>query len=244
MKTLQNCSAWSDAGLRELDQTDAIAANWERQWAYAQGNPQYMQFCGEIASCTGAIIEVAAGPGGGNLSPILHLNPQANLLVNDLEPGIVERWQKFLSAALAEAQVEFCVFDVCDMPLPSSSYACISSSGGLSTMLGAHSAALRECARVLRPKGLVFAHEMVLTEKCLKAMPQALKGEFVYHPWLFRDWGKLLLGAGFNIISEETVGTRVLHRDESPLAIDADGYNAKIEVEWVMVVAARRDRNA
>ena len=241
MKMLQNCSAWTDAKLRELDKTAAIAANWERQWAYAQDNPHYLRFCKKIASCGGAIIEVAAGPGGGNLSPLLHLNPQANLLVNDLEPGIVDRWQTFLSAELPEAQVEFGVFDVCDMSLPSDSYACISSSGGLSTMLGAHAVALRECARVLRPNGLVFAHEMALTAKCLKTMPQALRDEFVYHPWLFRDWIKLFVAAGFSILSEEAIGTRVLHRDEGPLAIDADRYNAEIEVEWAIIVAAKRE---
>ncbi len=104
-------------------------------------------------------------------------------------------------------------------------------------MLGSHQKALQECARVLRPDGALYAHELVLTENCLARMPNRLREALVYHPWLFRHWDNLLETAGLRLCSLGATGRRVLLPGESPLAADAAMFSAEIEVERILVVA-------
>ena len=237
MKTPLSYSAWSSKDLRRLDAEGAISHNWQAQWDYARANIAYMDFCTAIAESEGPVLEVAAGPGGGNLSPLLHIDPALDIVLNDIEPGITERWQLFLDETLPGHRVTFATFDICHMPFEDATFACVSSSGGFSTMLGAHSAALEECARVLKPGGLVYAHELTLTEACLSKMPEALRKALIYHPWLFRCWDSLLSDAGLSRIILNNVDRRKLSPGESPLATDAAMFDAEIEVERILLVA-------
>lgn len=241
MKTLPNCSAWSAKNLRLLDSEAAIPRNWEEQWRYARTNPSYMGFCRQIVATGGPILEVAAGPGGGNVSPLLHIDPTLDIILNDIEPGITERWRGFLDNLLPEHRLSFGAFDICHIPLPDATLACVSSSGGFGTMLGSHEEALRECARVLRPGGLLFAHEMTFTEQCLDDMPAALRDALVPHPWLFRRWHDLLRSAGFEVVTLGGHDRRTLSPDDSPLARDAALFDYVIEMERTLL-SARRGR--
>ena len=239
MRTLPNCSAWSSKDLRRLDTDGVISANWKTQWEYARDNIAYMDFCIAIAGGEGPVLEVAAGPGGGNLSPLLHIAPDLELVLNDIEPGITGRWQVYIDKEIPGHRVRFAAFDICLMPFDDAAFGCVSSSGGFGTMLGSHGAALKECARVLYPRGLVYAHELALTESCITNMPEVLRNALVYHPWLFRHWDVLLAEAGLSLISIQSMGGRTLSPEESPLAADAAMFEAEIEVERVLMVARK-----
>ena len=235
-----NSSAWSAKNLRLLDDTDTLAHNWQSQWRYAQDNQQYMAFCRSIAGAGVPILEVAAGPGGGNLSPLLHIDPGLAIVLNDIEPGIVGRWQSLLDSVLPGHRVSFVACDVCSIPLPDAAIACVSSSGGLGTMLGSHADALSECARVLKPGGGLYAHELALTEDCIDNMPESLRGSLVSQPWLFRHWDALLRGTDLCLESLTYHERRTLFPDESPLARDAALFNYTMEVERILLFARKR----
>jgi ubiquinone/menaquinone biosynthesis C-methylase UbiE len=231
---------WSDRELRLLDENKVLGRNWASQWQYALAHKDYLEMCKRIVSTGGPILEVAAGPGGGNLSPIKHLDPTVQVIVNDVESQILTRWEHYLREHHPSLTVSFAPFDVCSMPLANSSVACISSAGGLGTMLGSHEQALHECARVLRPGGIVACLEMSITEGCLDQLPRAFLDALVYHPWLFRDWNRLFQSANLTILSDISIEKRTLKPLQSALAGDAALFGASLEVEFRAIVAEKQ----
>jgi SAM-dependent methyltransferase len=114
-------------------------------------NDPWLQGLGRrIARPAGTILELAAGPGGGNLISILHSAPATMVLVNDISRIVLEEWQRVLQEEDAGENVALAAFDARCMPLRSASIDAVSNGFGIANIPG-YDDVLREIYRVLRP---------------------------------------------------------------------------------------------
>lgn len=220
---------WSLAHLRQLDEQQWLMRNWQAEWQQAQENPVHLGLCRHALATVGPLMELAAGPGGGNLSPLLHLDPKRELLVNDLEPRLLQRWLDFLGEVLPDHQVTFAAFDITQMPLADASIGCISTVAGLGSIQGDPLLVLQECARALQPGGLLVAAELSLTEATAARLPAELRALWANSPWLLRRWPTMVQQAGLTIVSDETI--RVPLTPESGLWQDATHFGVEPQAE-------------
>jgi ubiquinone/menaquinone biosynthesis C-methylase UbiE len=218
---------WPLSHLRQLDQANWLRQNWRQAWQQAQDTPVWLETCRQALTAPGPLLELAAGPGGGNLSPFLHLDPERQLLVNDLEPRLLSRWSTFLDGELPKHRVIFTAFDLTKMPLADVSLGCISAVGGLGSIQGDPQAALNECVRVLRPGGLLAVIELSLTAATVARLPAELQALWSNSPWLLGRWPQLLERAGLTVISDRTIAAPLSPVDG--LWQDAAYFGVKLE---------------
>ncbi|MDP3058848.1 MAG: methyltransferase domain-containing protein [bacterium] len=229
---------WQAEELAKMDEEKWIEKNWgegknpapERQW-----------LCRQAIMTHGPMLEVAIGPGGGNLSPILNIAPSKEIVANDIESRILDRWKTFLQSEQTGANVSFAAFDVCNNPYKDNLFGAVSSSGGLSTILGDHGQALKECARVLMTEGILISLEWVISVESLASMPAGLKASLVYHPWLFNEWEPLFSSANLDVVSAKKIDRRLLDPSSNALAFDAASYGAILEMDLVAILAIKRE---
>lgn len=68
----------------------------KRNWEHSRVDNSYMDGVGkQIVSCNEIILEIGAGPGGGNMSYILKANPDAAVIVSDLSVYNADNWKVF-----------------------------------------------------------------------------------------------------------------------------------------------------
>lgn len=230
---------WPKANLRALDAGNWIAGNWEGEWEHAQGSQARLRLCQLALQQGGPILELAAGAGGGNLSPLLHLSPQAAVIVNDLESRLLTRWASLLADREFGCDAVYAAFDACDMPLADATLGCISSVGGLSSLLGSEGAALRECARTLQPDGKLLISELVLTRDSLTSLPDELRRNWAGLRWLLDEGEQSLAAAGFSIEHHFVEGGRRLDAERDGLAEEAARYGLTLAVEYHYLVASK-----
>ncbi len=230
---------WPKANLRALDAGNWIMGNWEGEWEQTKNSRARLRLCELALRQGGPILELAAGAGGGNLAPLLHLSPQARLLVNDLEIRLLTRWASFLADRGCGRNTVFAAFDACDMPLRGGSLGCISAVGGLSSLLGSGRAALCECSRILWPGGKLLVGEMALSSDSLASLPDELRRNWAGLPWLLGEGECTLTAAGFTIEHHWVEGGRRLQRQGDGLAEEAEQFGLELVVEYHYWVASR-----
>jgi len=228
---------WSAAELAVLDKDRWLDQNWDSEWKHTLDNKVRMNLCLEALANEGPILEIGVGAGGGNVSPLLHLDAQRKLIINDIDPRITMRWDNFLRSKLPSCNVAPCSFDASIMPLSTSSIASVSSRGGISNCRADSSRVLSECARVLRPGGKLVLYEMCISQDTLSQMPQTLRTSLVLNSWALGDWRQLLEAQGFTVVYDAVSEKKILEKDESALAYDASSYGVTMEVEWRGMVA-------
>lgn len=230
---------WPKASLRALDAGSWIASSWENEWKQTQASQARLRLCRMALQQGAPILELAAGAGGGNLAPLLHLSPQARLLVNDLESRLLTRWASFLADLRLGQNAVFAAFDACEMPLRDASLGCISAIGGFGSLLGSQIAALRECARTLKPGGRLLIGEMVLSGDSLSSLPTALRQSWEGMPWLLGQGELALNEAGFSLDEHWVEGGRRLDGQHDGLAEEAGRFGLALAVEYHYLVASR-----
>lgn len=230
---------WPKANLRALDAGNWILANWEGEWEQTRNSQARLRLCQLALQQGGPILELAAGAGGGNLVPLLHLSPHAELMVNDLESRLLTRWAAFLADRGLGQHTVFAAFDACDMPLRDGSLACISAVGGFGSLLGSGQAALCECARTLRPSGKLMISELVFSNESLAALPAELRQNWATFPWLLGRGEWLLTAAGFTIDQHWVEGGRRLDQQHDGLAEEAERFGLALAVEYHYWVASK-----
>ncbi|MGI6627831.1 MAG: hypothetical protein ACOX4K_05730 [Bacillota bacterium] len=80
---------WPKLRLAELRERGWIRHNWSNEWEHARNTPARTRICEQALKTGGPILDIASGPGGGNLSPLLHMDPGVPLIINDIEPEIL-----------------------------------------------------------------------------------------------------------------------------------------------------------
>lgn len=231
---------WPESLIKRLIDENWIPQNWISAWQGVQRSPEWMNLCRIALSTGGPILEVAGGPGGGNLSPMLHIDPTVPIIMNDIEPRILARWRDHLAEVLPNNNVCFAAFDAASSPLRDCSLPCVSSCGGLGNIEGDKDSAISEAFRIIEPGGYLVALEMAFTEETLRNLPRPLRTEWGHDPIIAADgWSSALKERGFEIIQDSVAGSRQLRTDESGMAMKASKYGVALWVEYHYIVAKK-----
>lgn len=236
---------WSEEEIRELAKGRWIARNWRTEAAHAAADPLRVGFCDALSRVEGPILEVAAGPGGGNLAPVLQRHPAARLIANDRSWRVLRLWEEFLREEGDFPNVRLVAFDARRMPLRDGSLAAISSVGGFTEVTAgdvsdatAGEAALAEAFRVLRSGGRLFALEATLESDDWDRIPADVRAGWEA-AGLTRGLGPALVRAGFHVRTDEACGRRPLAPEEGELPKLAARYGARLAVTTRGYEAAR-----
>lgn len=232
---------WPDEGILDVINGGWIARNWDNEAAHAANNPVRAQFCDRLSCVDGPILEVAAGPGGGNVSPVLHRNPNAHLIMNDWSYRVLRLWREFLSSHGEYPNLCYATFDARRMPLRAGTVSAISSSGGFSEIAssGAGEQVLEEAFRVLRTGGRMYCMESSVHSDDWNRLPSDIRTrwEAVQLPGGF---GQALSRAGFELISEQPGDRRALTPEDSGMQAVAVKHGVKLYVAFTWYEALKR----
>jgi SAM-dependent methyltransferase len=214
----------------------------ERNWQGRQmDDPSdwLARFGREIAQAGGVILEIAAGPGGGNVPPIMCADDGATVLVNDLSRMILEDWQRALREAGVGPTVAFAAFDACRMPLRPNSIDVVASLGGISNIPG-YPRAVKEIHRVLRPGGRLFSLDLVVNREDWSKVPAGVRARWeTSSPALTRGFETLFAEHGFIVLRSDWVGQRELDPNEGGLPQEADRYGVRLRVTNNVLAASK-----
>ncbi len=227
-------SKWIDDARRE----NWMPNNWNGNYDHSQQQGR-KRLCDELANVNGPILEVAAGPGGGNLSPVLRRNPNASILVTDIVPQILELWQAFLLEKALGQNVSFAAFDAKEMPIRDNSIAAVSSAGGFDNIAN-HDLAIREAVRVLLPGGRLFAFEFAFDLSDIARLPLSMRDSMATEsPATVRGWRSLLEDAGLRLDWHETTAGRDLVPEEGGLPNEAAKHGVTLRVRYEYFIASK-----
>ncbi|MGI6238004.1 MAG: methyltransferase domain-containing protein [Christensenellales bacterium] len=194
-----------------------IARNWDASIHHA--NPVRSCIGRQIAERGGLILEVGAGPGGGFMPYILHANPDAAIIINDLSPTVVREWKHLLDRKINSPNIHYAVFDFCDIPFTDNSIDVVSDGGGIGNAEGNIGNALKETYRVLKPGGILITSTGFVTKETLAALPvncqEVLKSK---RPDIFDDLYEETILAGYHKINSIVSGGWSTNDDDSLIA--------------------------
>jgi ubiquinone/menaquinone biosynthesis C-methylase UbiE len=153
----------------------------------------------KIVSHGGYILEICAGPGGGFMPAILMKNYNANILLSDLRPIVIDEWHNhFTNMINPPPNIEYAAFDVCDIPIKNDSIDVVSGSAAIINIEGDIKKALCEVFRILKKGGLFVFDYTFITEEYYNKLPldiaKKLKAEY---PYLFWDALDIFDNIGF-----------------------------------------------
>lgn len=217
---------WNAESIDRMIQDGWINHNWNNENSQSLDSRAFRKdFCDTLATLEGPILEVAAGPGGGNLSPILHRNPSASVIVNDISIRVLRLWHEFLRNNGSFPNVLLAAFDACSMPLRNDCIQAISSSGGFSN-INHSERAIAEVYRVLASSGRVFALEATVDLEDWANLPEVVREE-IQQPELYSD---LFRKAGFKATRKRIGHRRRIDPEESGIATKAAPYGVELHI--------------
>ena len=206
-----------DSFVRHIVRNRIIPESWER--AGQPGRP-FVSVGRRIAERGGLILEIGAGPGGGFMPYVLRTDPEAEIIVSDLLPGIAAEWKRFLDRALGSPNLWYAACDFTALPFPDNSFDTVSDCGGIvNTIGGERKDALREAYRVLKPGGALESFGIFVPREDLAFLPDEIRSALAAHyPDAAGDLYAETLLAGFRRIDSEVVGETCTDQDDSGFA--------------------------
>lgn len=229
---------WSRDSLQKLVEEGWIAHNWSNEWQLAEDGVRKL-FCDRITSTGGIVLEIAAGPGGGNLAPVLHRDPGKRMIVNDLSASVLRLWQEFLRDQGIGSTVVLAAFDARKPALASGCVGAVSSMLGLSETHGA-SDVLTQCHRALISGGRIYCEEHIVNEEDWRKLPAETRVKWERRiPGLVGGHRNLISTHGFAVEHHEVKSGRVLDPAEGSLPADAAVHDVKLRVDREWIVAIR-----
>lgn len=194
------------------------------------------------------------------------MNPRARILINDLSPGVLALWSRFLSAQGLDGGLCFAAFDATRPVLRPGCLAAVSSLGGFSSIAPAGmiphieavrrgdvaaaqvvpagmvppAEAVRRMADALRSGGLLFAQEWTLDPAAWADLPPALRDQWEqrWAPWLSFSLLQAVTAAGLQVVRHEASPGRTVNSEEGETAQDAarHGITLRTRGEYVQAV--------
>lgn len=175
------------------------------------------------------ILELAAGPGGGYLSGILHRRPEARLIANDTSRAILGRWREFLAEQEAGRNACFAAFDARQAALRDGCVAAVSGVGAFGSIGGREIFA--EAFRVLTPGGPLHTSDHIVDPDDWQRLPEEFRARWEGDmPGMIEGTLGLLAAAGFQTESRQVAGGRALDPDEGGLPNEAAKHGVTLHV--------------
>jgi len=216
-----------------------VEQNWNAAEINYKSHQWYRELGKKIADAGGIILEVAIGPGGGNMPPILLSKSDASIILNDLSLMVLQDWKNLFEKKGIGKHVSFAAFDACRIPLRSASINVVSSGGGICNISG-YSRAVKEIYRVLKLGGYLFSVEPIVDPDDWLLLPKNFRFEWeLQFPTIIDGFAKVFAESGFEIISSETVLHRDLDPRESDLARAVDRLGVKLRILLTLVQAMK-----
>jgi ubiquinone/menaquinone biosynthesis C-methylase UbiE len=216
---LENKNVWA---MNEEWQNSIINGKWvENNWKnhFSNKNINYVNIAKRINEKNGLIMEIGAGPGGGNMPYILDQNEKAQIIITDLSSVVVEEWKKLFDNNSKYKNIYYAVLNHCKIPFKDNSIDIVSSSGGFANTEGDKIETLKEIYRVLKPNGLYVDSGIWLNNDHAKNVPErALEKILEKFPEIVGNFYDESVKAGFKNIETIEGGTWSNENDESTLA--------------------------
>ena len=208
--------------MNEEFRNEILTGKWvERNWKdhFTNKNDNFFNIAKKINENGGLIMEIGAGPGGGNMPYILDQNENAQIIITDLCSTVVEEWKKLFDNNNKYKNICYAVLNHCKMPFKDNSIDVISSSGGFCNTEGDKIEALGEIYRVLKPNGLYADSGIRLNNSHAKDIPKKVLEKILEKfPEIMGDFYDESIKAGFKDIETIETGMWSNENDESTLA--------------------------
>jgi len=220
---------WGDA-TEELRRERWIERNWERAEKWLEEEPALTEFSKRMAESGGLILDVGSGPRGGFAPRVLHLNPQATILMDDLGLCVLQEWCSFLRGK-GISNTSFALFDARKMPLKSNSIDAIGDIWGFANMSDS-TKAIEEAHRVLKLGGRLFSLNSIMEGDDFMKLPEEFRTKWYNtNPPFYDGFTEVFKKAGFNVVSNELFVERKLSPDEGDLPGEANKHGIRLHVK-------------
>lgn len=228
---------WPAEELTRIMTPEWLAMKWRDQAADA-GPPVRGAFCDELAALDGVVVEIATGPGGGNMPGVLQRNRRAMLIANDTSLGVLSHWHEFIRGRNLADGICFAAFDARTMVLRDRTVAAISGIVAFGNI--GRLAVFHEAFRVLQPGGALYSCDMIVDSDDWRQLPETFRAqEEERSPGFARGIIAPLKGAGFRIEHREMVAGRALTAEEDGIQARADEHGVTLHVVFEYVKARR-----
>ena len=221
------------------DEVVGLSKNW-RNSARRLPQAKYNSWIERIVAQGGLILIVACGPGGSHSRPILSLNPEARLIMNDIGKWIVVEWKRFAEEKGIWPYLSCAQFDARCFPIRDGCLDCVDSSGAM-VEINPSFPAMSEAFRVLKPGGKLFLSEGMLDPECIRQFPEEARQELydIQFNLCSTDYRERLTALGFKIIPYEQSGHTTPNLGESTLANMSTKYGVEIRMFGVTIEAQK-----
>ena len=231
---------YDDALGRQCVEEDWIQRNHE----YRKKKPSNQRthlldaFLKQMTDSQGIILEIAAGPSGGNAPSVLMHNLDASILLNDISYLMLEQWKDLLQRE-GYRNISFAAFDIRSMPLESGSFDIVSDYFGINNIVSDVPKAVSEVDRILRKGGCLYSVAINLCKKDVEKLPTWLRDEI--NEQYLCDYEQLFTKTGLKMIDKEYLCTRRLYPDESGIASVAQDHYVILRAELYTYVFVKQE---
>lgn len=229
---------WTANEIAHLRSTGRIAKSWSEGLRTTR-DAHRERFAEKLAKVAGCILEVAIGPGGGNVPRLLNHQPVGRILVNDISSDILGLWREELGRISFGKGVCFAAFDVREPILRGGSIAAVSCCGafggiihttGTVNAIGLVACILRNLFTTLEPGGSLFLSEYAVDRKEAMKLPRQVRLGCEIERYVF-SYQEAVACAGFEI----TFSARTSHR------IPVDGAIGLVAREYGVALYRTRE---
>lgn len=219
----------------EYNVESAKELNMDISWEWKKNNKQndkLNSIAKRIVEHGGLILELGAGPGGGLMPWILFEKHDANIIVSDISPTVVNEWKRIFDNDFFPPNICYAALDSCDLPFEDNSIDVISI-GGFNNTVGDRVKAINEIYRVLKPGGMYVATDACVTKENLKLLPENVQKIMLEKiGFIFEDYYEATMAAGFKKIDNTVMGEGTTKGDRSTIADLAEELGVELTLTW------------